>query len=130
MRIGAGDPRRIGQGHFGEERQHGQRRAQDRGARAVPAGTAGEGFGHLPADAHQRIERGQWLLEDDGDRRAAQRIELPVGRADDFRAGKPGGAAGPQTGGKKAGGSEGRQRLARARFADEAEAGRPFRARS
>ena len=52
---------------------------------AVAAGAAQQRFGHLPSAPHQRIERGQRLLEHRCSHRAAQAVEDLVGGTDDLR---------------------------------------------
>jgi hypothetical protein len=92
MRIGGGHALRLGQGDFVEEGEDGlvERSAGERSAIAL--GAAGEGFCHLLADAHQRVEGGKGFLEDDGDGCAAKVVQFAIRGADDLLAGENGGA--------------------------------------
>ena len=76
VRIGAGEPRRVGQADLVEQRDA---RAGIRSA-ASKAAVRREGFGDLVADAHHRVERGHRLLEDHADIAPAHRAQAASSR--------------------------------------------------
>ena len=64
--------------------------APPRAGRAAQPVPAPQRLGDLPADPHQRVERGQRLLEDDGRGPAAQPVSVALRRPDDLGPGRPG----------------------------------------
>ena len=83
---------------------------------------AGQHFGHLRADGHVRRQRGQRVLEDHGDARAADLVELLPREALQLLPIEPERALDLAIGRREAHHGEHGLALARAAFADEAEA--------
>ena len=117
VRIRRRHARRIGQAHVGEPFEN-LRAPRRRVERRVPP----QHLVDLLAAAHDGIERRHRLLEDHRHARAAQRLEPPLGRADELLAGEPDRAAGHRERARQQAHRRVRDHaLAGARFADEAD---------
>gem|GEM_PF-1962577 len=114
VRVRAQPQLRLGDLDEPEQRE---RLLPPHGARQSPVGA--QGLAELPADGAHRVERALRLLEDEPDRRPAQRGQFALPGAEDLRPVDADSALGLRPGGEQADERAGRHRLARTRFADE-----------
>jgi len=80
-----------------------------------------QGLGHLAAQRHQRVQRRHGFLEDQAEHRASPCVHGRLGQGEQVFAIEQHPALGHGPGGQQAGDGQGRERLARARFAHQAE---------
>lgn len=116
MGIGPGDAVRVAQPHL-------RQRLDDRAPRRGPAqaAVASQRLGDLRADPHQGVQGGERVLEDDGDPAAPDRVQHPLGRAEDRLAVQEDPARGGHAGRQQAGDRQHGQGLARAGLPDQPE---------